>query len=386
MSGRAAALSHLPVGFSVRLGLSSVGPFAACAAALLAACSVPTSTTRLAPHPEAVTVRLEPAVPRPGQTAELVIESPTSDSIVFESGQGLDRYWARGTRLRVWLSDDFGDAWRPGRTAGRKDGELLDLLQRPARVVTCNRGRCQEHFHEVPLKLAERNSRTVVVTAGWSSVFARRAITGGNRTVLFREVLSSGVWTMQGEVASRGWNAQANGFVSADEYGGALDLSRVVKRGESVSYGIAMHAGLSHSDWLPDHPALSDRTLYQVSLGPSVMLRGITASSQLGVATDGRETLQIVSTRISANGNLMSVRHPVTISAVKTFAFGGGAIVSRRRESVEQLSAAVQVMSELAIKVGVSSTRTAWPSDRPADDLRGSETLLTLGGQYTVSW
>ena len=370
----------------MRLGLPPAGPIAACSAALLAGCGIPSRTTQLAPGPEPVTVRLAPAVPRPGQAAELVIESPTSDSIVLESGQGLDRYWNRGRRLRVWIGDDFGDAWRPGLAAIRKDGALLDQLQRPARILTCRKGRCRELHHEIPLQLAERNSRTVVLTAGWSSVFARRAITGTDRTVLFKEVLSSGVWAMQGEMASRGWNIQANGFASADEHGGALDLSRVVKRGPSVSYGVALHLGMSHSDWLPEHPALSDRTVYQASLGPSVMLRGITASSQIGIATDGDETLQIVSTRISANGNLMSVRHPITLTAVKTFAFGGGPIVSRRRESLEQLTAAVQLVDELALKVGVSSTRIAWPNDRPADDLRGSETLVTLGGQYTVAW
>ena len=370
----------------MRLGSPSVGPLAACAAALLAGCGIPSATTRLAPDPEPVTVRLAPAVPRPGQAAELVIESPTSDSIVLESGQGLDRYWHRGKRLRVWIGDDFGNAWLPGAAAVRKDGTLLDHLQRPARILTCRSGRCREYQHQIPLQLAERNRRTVVLSAGWSSVFARRAITGNDRTVLFKEVLSSGVWTVQGEVASRGWNVQANGFASADEHGGTVDLSRVVKYASSVSYGVAMHLGMSHSDWLPEHPALSERTVYQASLGPSVMLRGITASSQLGIATDGDETLQIVSTRISANGNLMSVRHPITITAVKTFAFGGGAIVSRRRESLEQLTAAVRVMDELALKVGVSSMRTAWPNERPADDLRGSETLVTLGGEYTVSW
>ena len=82
----------------------------------------------------------------------------------------------------------------------------------------------------------------------------------------------------------------------------------------------------------------------------------------------------------------MSVRHPITISAVKTFAFGGSAIVARRRENLEQLTAAVQVLDELAVKVGVSRTRIAWPSERAADGLRGSETLVTLGGQYSVAW
>ena len=32
---------------------------------------------------------------------------------------------------------------------------------------------------------------------------------GTDRTVLLKEVLSSGVWTVQGEMAVRGWNAQA---------------------------------------------------------------------------------------------------------------------------------------------------------------------------------
>jgi hypothetical protein len=370
----------------VRFGLSSARPLLSCAAALVAGCGIPSESTRLAPAPEPVTVRLMPALPRPGQLAELVVESPGSDSIVVESANRLDRYWGRGSTLRIELGDEFGDPELRGRHASRRGGLLLDRLQRPARILTCRLGRCRELYHEIPLRLAERNSRTVAVTAGWSSVFARRAITGGNRTVLFKEVLSSGIWTVQGEVAARGWNVRASGFASAGEYGGGLDLSRVVKRGQGISYGVAMHLGMTHSDWLPEHPVLADRTAYQASVGPSVMLRGITASSQLGVATDGRETLQIVSTRISANGNLMSVRHPITVTAVKTFAFGRGPIVSRRREHVEELTAGIQVVDDLALKIGVSSTRIAWPGERPSDDLRGSETLLMLGGQYGVTW
>ena len=272
----------------MRLGLSSVRPLAACAALLLAGCGIPTETTRLAPSPAPVTIRLQPALPRPGQLAELMVESPGADSIVVESANRVDRYWGHGGRLRVLLADDFGGPALAGRYAGRLEGRLLDRLQRPTRILTCRFGRCRELYHEVPLKLPERNSRTVAVTAGWSSVFARRSITGGNRTVLFREVLSSGVWSVQGEAAARGWNAQVNGYATRGEYGGALDLSRVVKRGQGISYGVAMHLGMSHSDWLPEHPVLADRTVYQASIGPSVMLRGITASSQLGIATDGQ--------------------------------------------------------------------------------------------------
>jgi hypothetical protein len=369
----------------VRFGPSSVRLLHG-AVAFLVGCGVPSESVRLAPAPTPVTVRLEPALPRPGQMAELVVESPGSDSIVVESLNRVDRYWGRGSRLRIEVGEDFGETELHGRYAGRSGGLLLDRLQRPARILACQAGRCRELYHEIPLRLAERNRRTVAVTAGWSSVFARRAITGSNRTVLFKEALSSGVWTVQGEVATRGWNAQLNGYASAGEHGGGLDLSRVVKRGQGISYGVALHLGMSHSDWLPEHPVLADRTVYQASIGPSVMLRGITASSQLGVATDGHETLQIVSTRISANGNLMSVRHPITVTAVKTFAFGRGPIVSRRREHAEELTAGIQVVNDFAVKVGVSSTRIAWPTEHPAEDLRGSETLLMLGGQYGLSW
>jgi hypothetical protein len=116
------------------------------------------------------------------------------------------------------------------------------------------------------------------------------------------------------------------------------------------------------------------------------MLKGITASSLLGIYSDGIETLQISSTRVSVNGNLTSVRHPVTLTAEKSFAFGGGAIISRRRDALERLTAGIRVVDDLAIQVGVSSHRLAWPEADPSEDLRASETVLTLGGQYSVTW
>ena len=42
-----------------------------------------------------------------------------------------------------------------------------------------------------------------------------------------------------------------------------------------------------------------------------------------GIYSDGAQTLQVVSTRISLNGNLTEVRLPVSITAEKSFAFGG---------------------------------------------------------------
>ncbi len=367
-------------------------PLTAYASTALAAaqlgCAVPNHSTQLSAGPEPVEIRLQPGIPRSGQSAEVVIESSTADSIVLESANGLDRYWATGRELRVWLPSDFGDPSGTTHYAERRNGQLLDLLKRPARISACREGRCREYLHEIPLKLAERNERSMVVTAGWSSVFARRAITGGNRTVLFKEVLNSGIWTIQGDWAGRDWSAAVQGFLTPDERGGSLDLSRVIKSGDGVKYGVAMHLGVSHSDWFPEQrsPILTDRTAYLASIGPSVMLRGISASSQLGVYTDGIETLQIVSTRISANGRLTSVRQPVTITAEKTFAFGGGAIIARRRDSRERITAGIDLFDGFAVKVGMSQHRIAWPNEDPSEDLRASETLVTLGGQYSLSW
>lgn len=361
---------------------------AACAPAALLGCAIPTQSATLTDGIEPVNVELNPAVPRAGQPAEIVIKSPTADSIVLESANGLDRYWTKGSQLRVWLPSDFGDATGNSRYAERRNGRVLNLLQRSATIRTCRQGRCRETPYEIPLRLPERNQNSVALSAGWSSVFARRSITGGDRTVLFKEVLNSGIWTVQGEWAGRSWSAQAQGFLTPDEHGGSLDLSRVLKHGDGVRYGVAMHLGVTRSEWLPDlrSSIASDRTVYQASIGPSIMLRGITASSQLGVYADGTETLQIVSTRISANGNLMSVRQPIMVTAEKTFAFGGGPIVSRRRDAQERITAGIRVLDDFAVKVGVSNHRIAWPSDDPANDLHASEVLVTLGGQYSISW
>jgi hypothetical protein len=377
-----------PVEFPGRTVSRLLLPFASCAGAALLGCALPAQPTQLSQGPEPVQVRMRPALPHAGQVADLEVESPMADSIVLESANGLDRYSTAGPLLRVRLGAGFGDTANAVPSAVRWKGRLLDLEKRPATIRTCRQRRCREFYHEIPLQLSEQNQHSVSLTAGWSSVFARRAITGGNRTVLFREALNSGIWTVQGEWAGRDWNVQARGFVTPDEHGGALDLSRVVSHGEELSFGVAMHLGLVQGEWLPEErgPVLANRAVYQIGIGPSVMLQGITASTQLGVYTDGTETLQTVSTRISANGNLTSVRQPVTMTAEKSFAFGRGAIVSRRRDAVESFSAAVQLVDDFAVKIGVTSHRIAWPDEDPASDLRGSETLFTLGGQYSITW
>jgi hypothetical protein len=167
-----------------------------------------------------------------------------------------------------------------------------------------------------------------------------------------------------------------------------MDLSRVVKEGGEVSYGIAMHVGGLRNEWLPNgsRSAIVERTAYSVSVGPSIMMRGVTASSQFGVLTNGREALQVIATRISANGRLTSVRIPVSVTAEKTFAFGGGPIVSRRSDALERLSASVNVLEWFALNFGVSTHRIAWPGDRPSLDFRASEVVMMVGGRYTLTW
>jgi hypothetical protein len=361
---------------------------ALCGGISLLGCGIPSQSTRIAGGPEPVDVRVEPAVLRAGQQARVVVRSPSADSIALASENGVDRYWSAGPRLEARLGADFGDSSSVRRYAERREGILLDRLKRPARISVCRLGGCRQFYHEFEVRLPERNQRSVAITGGWSTVFARRTITGRDRTALFKEVLSEGVFTLEGELAARSWSAKAQGFFGPRGHGGSLDLSRVLKQGDEVSYGIAMNVGVDHNEWLPDgtRPARSDRTAYRFSIGPSVMLRGVTASTQFGIYTSGHETLQILGTRISANGRLTSVRIPVSLTAERTQAFGGGAIVSRRREALERLSAAVHVVDDFAVMLGLSSHRIAWPGDQPSGDLRASEVLITLGGQYSLSW
>jgi len=336
-----------------------------------------------------VTVSLRPELPRSGQPAQVVVESPGADSLVLESDDGLDRIAGQGAKLIAQVDAGFGTGQSEGvRYAVRHGKRLLDRLERPVRISSCRDGVCRRYYHDLPVLLPEKNARTVEITAGYSTIFARRSILGGGSTVLFREVLNSGIWSLNGEWAGRSWNLHAAGFWSQDEHGGSLDLARVLKHGDEVSYGVALHAGALRSGWLPEResPLLVDRTALRFAVGPSVIMQGITASSQIGIMTDGSETMQIVRTRVSANGNLTSERLPVTISAEKTFAFGGGAIVSRRRDALERLTAGIYLVNGFAIDLGVTSHRLAWPNANPADDLHGSEVTFTIGGQYTLSW
>jgi hypothetical protein len=361
---------------------------AAMSVVAFAGCGIPSQTTKLAGGPEPVTVRLEPAVPSAGQPVELTVESPAADSIVVESDNGLDRYWSTGPVLHAELTSDFGDSLPVSRFAGRWQGRLLSRYLKPARIRVCRQGRCTEHYHEIPIRLPEANHRTVALTAGYNTVFARRSLLGSRSAVLFREALSSGIWSAQGEWEDHGWSARLEGFAGQGERGASLDVSRMVKRGGQVSYGVSFHLDADRSEWLPEgeSPVIANRTAWRAGAGPSLMLRGVTASTQLGLYTDGAQTLQFVSTRVRINGDFTEVRLPVSLTAEKTFAFGGGAIVSRRRDALERLVASVHLVNALALNLGVAAHRSAWPSDQPSSDFRANETLFTLGGQYSLTW
>jgi hypothetical protein len=360
-----------------------------CVALSLQGCGVSTSTVNLTPGPEPIQVTITPAVVQSGGSAQVKVVSPLADSISIESANGLDRYWGTGSRLRARVESDFGDSIPEMRYAVREQGRLYDLLKKPMKVVVCRKSSCREYHHELPVQLPERNERSIAITGGWSTAFTKRAVTGRDKAVLLKEALSHTVWNVQAELATGGLSARLHGFYGADEHGGSLDLSREIKRvGDGMSYGLAMHLAATHTEWLPteQNAILRQGTAYRASIGPSIMIKGLTASSQLGIYTDGRETLQEVSTFISLNGGLTEVRNPVTVTLEKTFAFGGEPMIPRRRDQLERLTLGLDLIKNFALRIGMTTHRSAWPTEDRSSDLRASEVYYTIGGQYTLSW
>jgi hypothetical protein len=370
---------------SVSLALVPLG----CVALSLQGCGVSTSTVNLTPGPEPVELTMTPAMVQSGGSTQIKVVSPSADSISIESADGLDRYWGTGPKLRARLESDFGDSVPGMRYAVREHGRLFDVLKKPMKVVVCRKSSCREYHHELAVQLPERNERSVAVTGGWSTAFTKRAVTGRDKSVLLKEALSHAVWNVQAELATGRWSARLQGFYGSDERGGSLDLSREIKRvGDGVSYGLAMHLASTHTEWLPTdrNPALTQGTAFRASIGPSIMIKGLTASSQLGIYTDGRETLQEVSTFLSLNGGLTEVRNPVTVTLEKTFAFGGEPMIPRRRDQLERLTLGLDLVKNFALRIGMTTHRSAWPTEDRASDLRASEVYYTIGGQYTLSW
>ena len=360
-----------------------------CVALGLQGCGISTSTVNLTSDPEPVELTMTPAIAQSGASVQLKVTSPASDSIAIESVDGLDRYWGNGSTLSARVGSDFGDTVPGVRYAVRAHGRLFDVLKKPMKVVVCRKGRCQDYYHELPVQLPERNERSVAVTGGWSTAFTKRAVTGRDKLVLLKEALNHTVWNLQAEVATGGLSGRLQGFYGADEQGGSLDLSHEIKRvGDGMSYGLAMRLAATQAQWLPtDRSAILTRaTAYRASIGPSIMIKGLTASSQIGIYTDGRETLQEVSTFVSLNGGLTEVRTPVTVTLEKTFAFGGEPLIPRRRDALERLTVSLDLVRNFALRLGMTTHRSAWPTEDRTSDLRATETYYTVGGQYTLSW
>jgi len=360
-----------------------------CVALSLQGCGVSTSTVNLTSGPDPVQVTMTPASAPAGGSVQLTVESPASDSIVVESANGLDRYWGNGSKFRTRVESDFGDSVPGTRYAARENGQLFDVLKKPMKVSVCRRGQCRQYFHELPVVLPERNERSVAVTGGWSTAFTKRAVTNRDKSVLLKEALNHAMWNVQAEVATGGLSARLQGFYGADEQGGSLDLSHQIKRlGDGMGYGLAMRVAATHAEWLPTerNAVLKQGTAWRASIGPSIMIRGLTASSQLGIYTDGRETLQEVSTFVSLNGGLTEVRTPLTVTLEKTFAFGGEPLIPRRRDALERLTFGVDLVRGFALRLGMTTHRSAWPTADGTSDVRASEVYYSLGGQYTISW
>ncbi len=355
----------------------------------LQGCGVSTSTVNLTTGPEPVEITMTPAMALPGGSVQLKVASPSSDSISVESIDGIDRYWGTGSTLNTSLGSDFGDTSAVTRYAVREHGRLFDVLKKPIKIAVCRKGHCRNYYHDLAVRLPERNERSVAVTGGWSTAFTKRAVTTRDKSVLLKEALSHTVWNGQAEVATGKVSGRVQGFYGADERGGSLDLSHEIKRvGEGMSYGLALRVAATHSGWLPtEHNAALNRgTAYRASFGPSIMIKGLTASSQLGIYTDGKETLQEVSTFVSLNGGLTEVRTPVTVTLEKTFAFGGEPLIPRRRDQLERLTLGLDLVRNFALRLGMTTHRSAWPTQDGTSDLKASEVYYTVGGQYTLSW
>jgi hypothetical protein len=355
----------------------------------LQGCGISTSTSNLSPGPEPVEFSLTPAVVSAGSSVQLRVASPSADSILVQSEGGIDRYSQVGGVLEARLQSNFGDTLSQMRYAVRQNGRLFDVLKKPMKVIICRKNSCTEYYHELAVQLPERNERSVAVTGGWSTAFTRRAVTARDKSVLLKEALNHTVWNLQAELATGGLSARVQGFYGADEKGGALDVSHEIKRmGEGMSYGLALHVGATHAQWLPSdrNSVLTHATAYRASIGPSVMIKGLTASSQIGIYTDGQETLQEVSTFVSLNGGLTEVRNPVTVTLEKTFAFGGEPMIPRRRDQIERLTLGLDLVRNFALRLGMTNHRSAWPTADGLSDLRANEMYYTVGGQYTISW
>ena len=154
---------------------------------------------------------------------QLSVTSPSADSIVVSSANGLDRYSATGAMLQASLQPDFGDSVPVMRYAARHEGRLLNVVKKPVKVEVCRRHSCQSYYHELSIMLPERNRRSVALTGGWSTNFSQRAIRIPNQGPAQRGAQSASEVNLQAEVAMAGLSARLEGYVRV---GGPNGLAR----------------------------------------------------------------------------------------------------------------------------------------------------------------
>jgi hypothetical protein len=371
----------------MRLELACLVTGLAGAGLFLGGCGVPTSTVSLAGGPVPVSLGITPAVARSGGSLQVRVTSPNADSIELRSANGLDRYSAVGSALRVSLPGNFGDSSPETQFALRSHGRLLNILKKPLNVLVCRNQICRSYYHELSVLLPERNRRRIAVTGGWSTAFSNRAL-GGTGLRVSRRAQSRSEWDLQAEWAAGAVNARLQGFAGGDRRGVSLDVAREIKRGDPVSYGLSVHLEGVQAGWRPAGgiSAPSNGMAYRASVGPAIMLKGITASSQLGIYADGGHIMQELSTFLSINGGLTEVRLPLTVTVDKTFAFGDQSIMPRRQEQAERLTLAWEFLPSLALRLRIASRRSSWPTGQEAGDLYANETGYSLGAQYTIGW
>jgi hypothetical protein len=352
----------------------------------LEGCSPSTSTVDLAEGPVPVRLGVYPAVAPAGGSLLVSVTSPNADSIELQSANGLDRYSSVGSALHVSLPGNFGDSASESRFAVRSHGRLFNVLKKPLNVLVCRDQVCRPYYHELSVLLPERNRRRLAVTGGWSAAFTSRAVRGIGPRVS-RNSPSRSEWNLQAELAAGATSARLQGFAGPDWRGASLDVSREIKQGDGLSYGLAIRLEGIEAQWDPavGISTVSRAMAYRGSIGPAIMLRGITASTQLGIYTDGKGAMQELSTFLSVNGALTEVRLPITVTLDRTFAFGNQSMMPRRREQLERLTIAWEFLPSLALRLRVADRRSSWPTGQPTD-LHASEGGYSLGAQYTLGW
>jgi hypothetical protein len=353
----------------------------------LQACRTSVATVDLAAAPVPVKLRMTPAtVPRAG-VMQFRVMTPNADSIQIRSADGLDRYTGKGRELEVYLLSTFGDSIPLARYAVKASGHLLNVLKKPVIVTVCRASTCRDYYHELPVRLPEHNRRRIAVTGGWSTAFTRQAVKNPGRDPL-RDGGEHSVWNLRAELATKATSVRLQGFLGSQERLGVLDLAHVIRPSDQgPGYGLAVHLAASNGDWLPVMQRdLPTRATYQASIGPAVMLKGLSFSSQFGVYINGGQTLQEMSTVLSFNGGFTEVRYPFSIMLERRIALGNEPVVARRRDALQRLTVGLDLVPGVAVLLRMTNRQGAWPAALPGGQVLFDEVSYTVGAEYTLGW